>query len=373
MLQLLVVTGMLCISFAVQSQEQEGVSLKTAREVALNYCLKTVDRYSGSRSVELNLDLAETRTSGKNTIWYVFNINKEEGYIIISADLNTTPVLCYVPKGTYNIYPETRSPAFNEWMGALAAQIEYNLTYGIKDDKYLELWNSWLSKGAMDSETMILKMTSQWDQTAYFNAYSPQTGVDGHPSSGPSYANRTPTGCVATAMGQIMKYYQWPSTVNGNHSYIDPANPNSNSSCKDNYGNPIPDPSYGLREFKFPETSFDYSQMSDIPIYENEQISRLLYNSAVSVNMDFAYCQSWTNTYQVEEALESHFDYSTKARYIVRSNYDYNGWLDTIKHQIRSERPVQYRGQSSDGTVGHSFICYGYKTVSGETHRLFNF
>lgn len=367
LLKFLIVTGMLCISFAAKSQDQAGVSLKTARDVAVNYCLKTVDRYSGSPAVVLNLDLAETRTSGKNTVWYVFNINKEEGYIIISADINTTPVLCYVPRGSYNIYPESRSPAFNEWLDALVKQIEYNLNYGIKNDTYQDLWNSYLSKGAMDSETMVLKMTTEWDQDAYFNAYSPQTGVGGHPASGSSYANRAPTGCVATAMGQIMKYYQWPSTVSGSHSYTDEANPNSNSSCGS------ADPSYGLRQFLDSGTPFDYSLMDDVPESVNYEISRLLYNSAVSVNMDFAYCQSWTNTSQVEEALESHFGYSTDAKYIVRADYDYNEWLDAIRYQIRNERPVQYRGQSSDGTVGHSFICYGYKIVTGETQLLFNF
>jgi hypothetical protein len=168
-------------------------------------------------------------------------------------------------------------------------------------------------------------------------------------------------------MGQIMYYYQWPPKVKGTRNYNDPHNPNENSDCG------ATDPTYGNIKFIEPQSEFDYSLMTDMVHSYNIHISRLLYNCSVSVNMDFAFCQSWTNTHNVPQALEDHFDYHGDVKYIVRSDFSHYEWLNMIREQIRRERPVQYRSKVLSGGVGHSWLCYGYKTVAGEVQLLFNF
>jgi hypothetical protein len=361
----LVVIVFISNSPQIYSQGGSTVDLETARTVARNYCLKTDKKYAHSVESDLILSLAETKTANKNVLYYVFNINKEDGFIIVSADRNITPVLCYVPHGIYNIYPESRPPAFNEWLDAFTDQIEYSLTYAIKNSQSQDLWNTYTSKGQLDVETMVLKLTSKWDQTAYFNAFFPQTGINGHPASSVAFGGRTPAGCVATAMGQIMYYYKWPLNGIDSHSYDDPANPNSHSNCG------LDDPSYGTLSFYNHTDPYDYSLMVDVPSTTNTEISRLIYNSAVSVDMDLAFCQSWTNTFNVENALRTYFDYNTSIDYIIKSDYSDNKWDSILIDQIRKERPIQYRGQS--GPVGHSWICSGYQIISGTTQFWFNF
>jgi len=351
----------------IYSQGVNPVDLETAKAVAMNYCLKTDNKYADVHENEISLSLAETRTTGKSVLYYVFNINKEDGFIIISADINTPPVLCYVPQGTYIIYPEKRPPAFNDWLEVFANQIDYSVKNPVKSLKNQNLWNALTSKGSLDLEQMALTLTSKWDQDSTYNGYSPANGNGtDHPDSGPRFDSRTPTGCVATAMGQIMYYYQWPLIGEGSHSYFDPVNDiyNENSQCS------ADDPSYG--EQSFMDQDYNWSLMEDQPDTTNDEISRLLYNCAVSVDMDFAYCVSWTNTYKAEYAFKTYFNYDPSAKYILRSD-SLDKWDSIIIDQIRKERPVQYRGQSLSGSMGHSWICYGYKIVTGSTQFLFNF
>ncbi len=182
-------------------------------------------------------------------------------------------------------------------------------------------------KGHLDSETLLLKLTSKWNQTGKFNYYSPVTN-----DAPGEYNNRCPAGCVATAFAQILKYYQWPLTHASTHSYIDPANPNPLRPCESHN-----DPSFGEQSFsKYSLTrSYDYSIMDDEPNSINYEISKLIYHSAVSVNMDYAATASWTNTYQVEDALRTYWGYNSTVDYVEKSGKTDQEWEDLLIEQIR--------------------------------------
>jgi hypothetical protein len=358
--------GLTLISYSprIFSQELYPVDIETAKTFARNYCLKTVNTYTKSSKTALVLSLAETKTVRNNKLYYVFNINTKDGFIIMSADRNITPILCYVPHGTYSLNPELRPPAFNEWLEGYTNQIEYLLNNAVKNKQCNDLWSAYSSKGAWDSETMVLKITSKWNQGTFFNAYSPQTGVNGHPLSDPgAYGGRTPTGCVATAMGQIMYYYKWPLNGVGSHSDEDPANPNENASCGS------ADPSYGALLFNSHTSTYNFGAMVDVPNSINYEISRLLFNCAISVDMDFSYCVSWTNTWKAENAYRDYFNYDGTVDYILRSDY-LDTWESIIIDQIRMERPVHYRGATTG--MGHSWVCSGYQITSEAKLFWFN-
>ena len=90
------------------------VDQETAKAAALNYITKTDGKFAETTANELSLSLAETGVSGNQILYYVYNINREDGYIIISANKNIEPVLAYVKKGSFNTNPENRaSPEFN--------------------------------------------------------------------------------------------------------------------------------------------------------------------------------------------------------------------------------------------------------------------
>jgi hypothetical protein len=366
------ILGILCmIPFnAALSQGSTGsVDLETVKTVAKNYCLKTEKKYAKASANDITLTLVDSRKSGSGVLYYIFDIDYQgnngngDGYIIMSAANDQPPVLGYVPQGSYDAAKAALNTPFTDWLNAFADQIESSIKSKAENTENEQLWSTYLAKGKMDSEEMLLNLTSKWNQTAYFNANSPiADGSNGHPASGSTYGNRCPTGCVATAMGQVMYYYQWPDNLTGSHSYTEAANPNTNSSCGSS------DPSYGTLSFTTDHT-INWGGMVDQPSSVNLDISKLLYNCAVSVDMDFAYCQSWTNTWQAAPAYSTYFGYNSSATFLSRADYP-STWESIIINQIRNERPVHYRG--TGGAGGHSFVCMGYKTVAGTNQFWFN-
>lgn len=366
-----IISGLLCLCTGnlVMAQTASGtVDIEKVKTVARNYCLKTEKKYAKATADDINLTLVETKKSDDAVLYYIFDIGyhgndgKGDGYIIMSASYDQPPVIGYIPEGRYDAARAAMNTAFTDWMNSFADQIEYSIKNKKKSSVYQEQWGAYLTKGKMDSETMILNLTSKWYQDGYYNAYSPVAdGSNGHPDAS-SFSHRCPTGCVATAMGQIMYYYQWPNSITGSYSYTDAANPNGNSSC------PSADPSYGSLGFTS-DLTCNWTGMVDRPGSVNYDISKLLYNCAISVDMDFAYCQSWTNTWKAPSAYSTYFSYNSSAQYIDKKDYSNAAWESIIINQIRNEKPVHYRG---DGSGGHSFICYGYKTSSGGNEFYFN-
>jgi hypothetical protein len=362
-------------SFSIASSQSGSgsVSLETAVAVGKNFCLNTDKKYSGKNVNDLTFTLADTKKSDGIILYYIFNIDyngtssSNDGFIIISANYNSTPILAYVPEGSYSVETAAMNDSFTGWLNTTADEIEKSVMSKTYSARAEEQWGNLQAKGAWDVQVMTLHFTSKWNQTAYYNLYYPQTDINGHPASGEVYGNRPPTGCVALAMGQMMYYYNWPLQGTGSHSYIDAANPNSNSNCG------VDDPSYGTLSFYDHTGNYDYSSMEDQPSGDNSAISKLVYNCAVSVDMDMAWCVSWTNTYYVPDAIKNFFGYSADAAYVLKSDYSTSDWENLIKEQLRMERPVQYRGQDPSQSMGHSYVCYGYETVNGENLFLFNF
>lgn len=351
--------------------DANSVDIETVKAVAKNFCLNTEKKYAKATAEEINLTLAETKKSDAGVLYYIFDIDftgnktKEDGYIIMSANYKATPVLCYVPEGSYNAAEIALNLPYSEWLNNYADNIESSIKSKTKSTAYREAWGSYLTKGAFDSETMELNLTSRWTQDDFYNFYSPQTGGV-HPES-VTGNDKVLTGCVATAMSQIINYYKWPLAGTGSHSYSDVDNPNSNFSCL------FPDPSYGNLSFYNHTDPYLYENMPDVPSGVSTEISKLMYNCAVSVDMDWSFCGSWTNTYYVEDALRNYFGYNSSIDYVDRSLYNDNEWKALIVDQIRQERPVQYRGgQNTDGTNGHSWVCMGYRTTASDILFLFN-
>jgi hypothetical protein len=354
------ILGILCMipfNVALSQGVTGSVDLETVKTVAKNYCLKTEKKYAQASASDITLTLVDAKKSGSGVLYYIFNIDYQgnngngDGFIIMSGAYDQPPVLAYIPQGSYDAASAALNTGFTEWINSFADQIEYSIKSKAENTSNGQLWSAYLAKGKMDSEEMLLNFTSKWDQTSAYNAYSPQHGSTG----------KCPTGCVATAMGQIMYYYKWPNNITGSHTYIDPANPNGNSGmCSDS--------SYRSLSFTS-DLSINWAGMVDQPYDVNYDISKLLYNCAVSVDMDFASCQSWTNTSNAAAAYSTYFGYKSTAHYITKSDHPYD-WETILIDQIRNEKPVHYRGSS--GSSGHSFVLMGYKIVAGGNEFWFN-
>ena len=205
-----------------------------------------------------------------------------------------------------------------------------------------------------------------WDQDSPYWNLCPGTGC-----------SKAYTGCVATAMAQVMNYWQWPKKGTGSHSYqpMDPNDPSSKSKR------------YSTQSANFGNTTYDWANMknsysSSYTDAEATAVATLMFHCGVATEMMYGNDNDggsgtytvnygdWTDNSCAQNALANFFGYKkSELTGYVRDGYSYGGktyyqkwsdadWTAMVKAELDKNHPIMYGGASSAG--GHSFICDGY-------------
>ncbi|MCK4653915.1 MAG: C10 family peptidase, partial [Candidatus Cloacimonetes bacterium] len=313
-----------------------AVTITTAEQVAMNWYSERNDKVSNDfRIVESFIEKENTEN-----IYFIFNFDKT-GFVMVSADDATIPILGYVFEHNYTL--ENHPPQFDAMLASFKEQIVYAKENNLSASK--EAKDEWERLNVRTENFEINRdfnrlgplLSSLWNQNYSWNTYCPpDTGGPG----GYVYA-----GCVAVAMAQIMNYWGHPTTGTGSHSY----------SC----------PPYGTLSADFGATTYNFPMNNTTP---DNDIRELLYHCGVSVEMQYGPGGSGAYTSDVVSALETYFDYDTSAYYDQKANYTNTVWENMIRDNLDDGRPLQYRGS---GTGGHSFNLDGYH-VSDDSYFHFN-
>ncbi|MGE0078058.1 MAG: C10 family peptidase [Bacteroidales bacterium] len=299
------------------------VSKKLAKKIAINFLsAKTecaIDTFS--------LKNIYTQTYNSTDAFYVFAFPKG-GFVIVSADDEANPIIGYsLTSPTSDKINPVVLKRFEWYAKLIDIAVKAKSGDVALKKKWEDLINGNIEKG---NNAVGPLLQTIWNQEPYYNQLCP-TG--------------TPTGCVATAMSQIMKYYNWPTSGNGNHSYTHP--------------------DYGLQSADFENETYNWSNMPNSLVStssstEKNAIATLCYHAGVSVDMEYGTDGSAAYDIDVLHALTSYFKYDPSSINIY--DFDVNNqteWINMVKEEIDAERPVFYSGSStSDG--GHAWVCDGY-------------
>lgn len=282
------------------------------------------------------------KTSGTNMNQDLYFIMFTDGnYAIVSGDDNAYPILAYSDEGLTKI--NDLPPALHYWLELYSAQIAQIRTEKLNIIEHNALWAVLLdgsySSSAKQNRAVVPLVSALWNQDFPYNALCP---ADAQGPGGRVYA-----GCVATAMGMVMKYWNHPQTGQGNHTYYASG--------------------YGYQSANFGATTYLWDQMGDSIGTEYMPIATLLYHCGVSVNMDYAPDGSGAQSTDAAEAMVDYFRYPT-AEYKSRSSYSQATWNALITTQLNNGVPLYYSGHGSGG--GHAFVLDGYDTAD---HFHFNF
>lgn len=295
---------------------------------ALDRAFQSSQLKSVSNMAEPNYSLVYTEKFDEVPMVYLFKNDSGKGFLLLSADEAAYPLLGYTDEMTLPQSSEQYAPGFKYWIQFLSQQIA----------KCGGNANS-LVKAPKNNGPAISPMTvTKWNQDAPYNDDCPQIG-DRH-----CY-----TGCVATALAQIMKYHEYPSRGSGSHSYAW----HQSSTVTDTLS------------FNFGETDFDWTDMlvkygSSINAdpQEKSAVASLMYACGVAVNMGYGTSESGASTTLVAPAMINYFNYDKGARQYMRDYYTLDDWNQLVYDQLKNYGPVQYSGFSNQG--GHSFVCDGY-------------
>lgn len=258
---------------------------------------------------------------------YVFNKTASRGYLVLSADDCATPLLGYSDSGAFD---EADMPeAFKWWLSEYAAQIKF------MSERKIDI--SALSTAREERQPIEPLVKTMWDQGAPYNDQCPKDG-----------SQATYTGCVATAMAQVMNYFQYPECGTGSISY------NAETIQK-------------RLSLNFTRKPFDWDNMADTYVsgnYTQEQVDAVAYlmkACGYAVKMDYGSDSSGALALNIAKGLVTYLGYDPNLTYNLRQDYSASEWEEMIYDNLKNIGPVIYGGGSLIGG-GHSFVCDGYDT-----------
>ena len=290
-----------------------------------------------------DLKLAYAEPSGKvkgANDFYAFNI-KGGGFIIVAGEDRATPVLGYSDKGKidFNNLP----PALQDLLQEYKQEIEFLQTYTGNDLRVVEpSFNATTGAGPLIKTTWGQEMPYYLQCPIYQGEYCV-------------------VGCIATAMAQVMYYWQYPTSCSSINSFY----------C------------YDIRQTvqALPATTFDYSLM--LPSYchwdwDNSELIQDTYTDAQAQEVaklsrycgqavQMGYSPDGSGAYS-EDQLDAmkDFGYSSSAQLVSKggwwSNYSTDQWEALMKTELDAGRPLLYSA-SDPSAGGHAFICDGYNTA----------
>jgi len=348
----------------------KAVDENTAKTIGGNYLVSMgLPGVKGSSDLTLSYVAADL-INGANTVdYYVFNLVSGKGFVMVSGDDNIIPVLAYSGEFPFDI--NHMAPATRAWIDGYKNQITAAIVHELPAKPGTPaLWSSLMTEqkhvaakttATFPSSTYFLCSTT-WDQDPGYDNYCPSGAV---------------TGCVATAMAQVMKYWNWPTIGCGAHTYTESPNPYAYPGQSADFGN----------------TAYNWASMNTSLTAPNPAVETLMYHCGVATDMQYGPAAAGgSGTYVTESetpyphvtsaeyALKTYFHYKRSLHGVMRGGFttdfyiafhilsqpDYSAdaaWIAILEAELNAGRPMLYKGNESGGG-GHCWVCDGYDATN---------
>lgn len=284
---------------------------------------------------------------------YVFNTNSQ-GYVIASANDDAMSILGYSTEGSFD--PENIPDGMRYMFDLYAEEIGSLSAAHATSQKGPKKAETTMPYTVRVTEPIEPLLDTRWGQLQPYNRYCPfmvEMSDNGAASA---------TGCMTTALAQIMRYHKWPLRGQGS------------TFMKVRRGL-----AYDDTVIKYYDHTYDwdvmYAHRNDYPytissdgkrrIYSTNEtsvhnVSQLMFDLGVALRTEYG-SSSGAATIRILPALLNHFDYDPGMRLIRRSDLSsFEEWNDIVIEELQAKRPVYLDGINDDRTIGHAFVCDGY-------------
>lgn len=361
--------SLVAISVIAISVFAERVSETDAALVANNFMNVTSAHSALQQASARRMVLKKVANATEENLFYVYENEGGEGWVLVAADDAVTPVLAFSETGHFST--DNMPINVRRWLGKYNTFIKrVEADSLVATDEVKAEWTAMRNgvKKATQATVVVGPLVkTTWDQDSPYWDQCPGSG-----------STKAYTGCVATAMAQVMNYWQWPVQGTGSHSY-QPLNPNTGRKSS----------KYSTQSADFGNTTYDWANMrnSYSGSYTTAQataVATLMYHCGVATEMMYGDANDdgsgtytgnygdWEDHACAQNALWMNFGYkkSTIISY-MRDGYTeegvkyYDSWTDDdwtamVKAELDLQHPIMYGGASDQG--GHSFICDGYRS-----------
>lgn len=271
--------------------------------------------------------------------YYVFPNANSKGFTIVSGDDRLPEIVGYSSQGSYdeNNLPE----GFISFMKAyqnLYNKVNLGDAEALKNLAEIKAWRNKKNASAETSSAVApLLGNIEWDQTSPYNNMCPRYDS----------VHVAATGCVATAMAQVMAYYKYPKQLKADiPGYVNRWN-----------GIPMEIPTITREEgiYDWDNMLPKYNKEANATQQQKDAVAKLMYHCGAAVQMNYG-PESAASVSATK--LAKYFGYDADLMMdLNRSTFTLDKWMQIIDTELAAGRPVLYSGQASDG--GHQFICDG--------------
>ena len=271
--------------------------------------------------------------------YYVFPNANSKGFTIVSGDDRLPEIVGYSSRGSYdeNNLPE----GFVSFMKAyqnLYNKVNLGDAEALKNLAEIKAWrNKKNASAASTSAVAPLLGNIEWDQTSPYNNMCPRYDS----------VHVAATGCVATAMAQVMAYYKYPKQLKADiPGYVNRWN-----------GIPMEIPTITREEgvYDWDNMLPKYNKEANATQQQKDAVAKLMYHCGAAVQMNYGPESAASVS---ASKLAKYFGYDADLMMdLNRSTFSLDKWMQIIDTELAAGRPVLYGGQASDG--GHQFICDG--------------
>jgi hypothetical protein len=305
-----------------------------------------------SKIVLISSTLVYTEVAAGLPVYYVFDINGNNGFVIVAAEDAAHPVIGYSTVNHFVVPDASQNTSIGYWLKACKTGITTLRTKGriasaeaaLQWEKYIQNKPTLITTARLTGNASTASSNpivgplcqSTWNQSPLYNALCPGSGT-----------NQAVTGCVATAMAQIMRYWSYPAIGTGSSSY--------------NAGG-----SYGTLSANYGATTYNWANMPLSITAQNHDVALINYHCGVSVDMNYSPTGSgaWVITGDApicaQHSFVTYFKYNPSTiQGLYRGGYSESAWLALIENDLDLGRLVQYVGDDP-AVGGHTWVCDGY-------------
>ena len=357
-LRLVVVLSALLLS--VSSLWAERVTQEDAALVAANF-LNAGDSTQAAQAPGRNRPIRRVALA-EEAQYYVYENADGNGWVMVAANDVVQPILAYSPTGKFNADKQPKNVA--RWLKGYNNQIKFAEENNIEATEEVKAkWKNLRKAPPVTAQGTVVVaplIKTTWDQDdPYWNSCPKISGTN------------TLTGCVATAMAQVMNYWQWPETGEGSASVTV-----SGTKYTANFSSTTYDWANMIDHYTTYTSGTSTVYISSTPTTaQKNAVATLMYHCGVAASMTYgtsasgAYTINWGDESEgcAENAFWKYFRYKkSEIKSYYRDGYSgsvYSSWTDAnwiamLKTELDAARPIMYAGADSEG--GHSFVCDGY-------------
>lgn len=334
--RLLLFAGSLLIPMVVMAGPRSFQQAKAIAEKQAALLGVTIDQKAMTKA-------REQGSKGEITLsqesYYVFPNANSKGFTIVSGDDRLPEIVGYSSQGSYdeNNLPEGFI-SFMEAYQNLYNKVNLGDAEALKNLAEIKAWRNKKNASAASTSAVVpLLGNIEWDQTSPYNNMCPRYDS----------VHVAATGCVATAMAQVMAYYKYPKQLKADiPGYVNRWN-----------GIPMEIPTITREEgvYDWDNMLPKYNKEANATQQQKDAVAKLMYHCGAAVQMNYG-PESAASVSATK--LAKYFGYDADLMMdLNRSTFSLDKWMQIIDTELAAGRPVLYSGQASDG--GHQFICDG--------------